>query len=302
MNYEIKDLVYGGRFHDQFWNKDYNPNADIENGLANCTTFVIGSCLVENDPYPVSHISSASNWHNNLINDWTYIPFDPNLIKVGDIIQWVSKCHVAKVSHIRDGKIYINGSFYAGDHGVAYYQGGYDTRSFTSLKQLSDFMSEKYPERFYHNWSLEKEINMVGGQPDHILVRPNTINPVDEDPTKNQVQCLDNTLRIRTGPSLNDKIVGHVSIGYYNVLNIKEASEEDKNKEPELKCWYEISKDRWIANITTKYHEATGEDVLKELEKYFNAMRSQIKAVTQENKDMKEDMMKIKNITERWLA
>ena len=300
MRYTINDLIYGGKYTDQFWNKSYNPNADIENGLANCTTFVIGACLVEGDPYPVSYIAPASRWDEVLINDWYSVPFDANKVKSGDIIEWKDKCHVAKVSDVRDGVIYVNASYYTGEHGVAYYHGSYDTRSFKTLKEMSAWMVANYPERFYHNWSLEKESRMVGGSPDKILVRPQTVKTVEIDPTKNQVETTDNTLRIRNEPSLSGTIVGHVSLGYYNVLSIKEALPEDKEKD-DIKCWYEIAKDRWIANITTIYHEASGEDVLKELEKYFNALKRSIDTLSNENANLKADMKKVNEITRRWV-
>ena len=123
MRYTINDLIYGGKYTDQFWNKSYNPNADIENGLANCTTFGSGACLVEGDPYPVSSIAPASRWDEVLINDWYSVPFDASKVKSGDIIEWKDKCHVAKVSDVRDGVIYVNASYYNGEHGEAYYHG-----------------------------------------------------------------------------------------------------------------------------------------------------------------------------------
>ena len=85
MEYKISDLTYGGKYHFAFWDPKYNSNANITNGLANCTTAVIGFCLAEGDTLPVSHIVSASNWDNYLINGWNKIPYDPKKIKAGDI-------------------------------------------------------------------------------------------------------------------------------------------------------------------------------------------------------------------------
>lgn len=293
------DFTYNGKYSLFFWDKNFNKNADIENGLANCTTMAIGLCLLENNPYPVSRIASASRWHEVLINDWKCIPFDYSQVKVGDIIQWVSKGHVCKVSRISDGRIYIRGSYYTGEHGVAYYNGGYDTRHFNSLEELSNFMYNNYPERFYHEWTLDKEIQYVGGEPEHILVLPNTLIPVEKDSSVNQVETTDNTLRIREEPNLNSKIIGHVSVGYYNVLNIKEATEEDRQREPELKCWYEISPNRWIGNVTTVYHEASSdEDLQKLISELFNKMNAKTEALTKERDDYKERLLKIKELTE----
>ena len=133
MKYSINDLSYNGKYREQCWDKRLNPNADIENGLANCTTAVYAFCLIEGDPIPVSKIVSANRWHEVLINDWTYIPYDPNEVEVGDIIEWVQGCHVAKVGDIVDGKPYINGSYYTGEHGVSVYNKKYDTRPWKNL-------------------------------------------------------------------------------------------------------------------------------------------------------------------------
>lgn len=299
MKYTAEDLRYGGRYHDQFWNRKNNPEADVANGLANCTCAVIGFCLAEGDPYPVSRVKAASEWHKVLINDWKCIDYDPGKVKVGDIIQWVDHCHVAKVADIRDGVIYINGSFYTGDHGKAYYNNDYDTRdSFRSLEELSDVMYSKYRDRLYHYWSLEKESSMVGGEPEHILVRPKTLIPVDEDPSRNQVETTDVTLRIRAGASLNAEIIGHVSIGRYNVLSIAAASEEDREREPELKCWYRIAEGRWIANVTTVYHEGSGEeDPAKVIERCVSTLTATIGALADENKAYKDLIAQIHELT-----
>lgn len=303
MKYNVEDFRYNGKYNKQFWDKNYNPNADLDNGLGNCTTMVYGLCLVENCPVPVSRIVSAANWDDFLANDWVSVDYDPSQVKVGDVIQWKDKGHVCKVANISDGVIYINGSYYTGEHGVAYYNGGYDTRNFTSLQQLSDFMYMNYPDRLYHYWSLDKESQIVGGQPDKILVMPKSLAPVDRDTTVDQVETTDNQLRIRDLPSLESTIIGHVSIGYYNVLSVKEATEEDKEREPDLKCWYEISKNRWIANVTTIFHEKSEDtDIIKELEKFMELTRAKIRALESENKEMKEDFNSIGKIAEKWYA
>lgn len=290
MKYSINELSYGGRYHNQFWNPQFNKEATIPNALANCTAAVIAFCLIENDPLPVSVISDASNWHNYLTNGWRCVDFDPNKVKVGDIIQWMDKCHVCKVADIKDGTIFINGSFYTGEHGVAYYQGKYDTRSrFTSLQELSDFMTENYPTRFYHYWTLDKESQMVGGKPEHILVCPETVSPVERNTNVNQIQTTDDTLRIRTAPNLSAEIVGHVEKGYYNVLQEHEADGF---------TWYEIASGRWCANVSTIYLPKQN-DIIAEIERYFNAMKTEINSLTDENEKLKKKLSDIKAICER---
>lgn len=284
MRYNINDLAYGGRYHNQCWNPQFNKEATIPNALANCTAAVIGFCLVEKNPLPVSVISDASNWHNYLTNGWRCIDFDEKKVKVGDVIQWVDKCHVCKVADIKDGTIYINGSFYTGEHGVAYYNGKYDTRSrFKSLQELSDFMTENYPTRFYHNWTLDKESQMVGGKPEHILVCPETVSPVERNTNVDQIQTTDDTLRIRTAPSLNVDIVGHVEKGYYNVLQTTEADGY---------TWYEIAKDRWCADVSVVYLPKQ-KDIIAEIERYFNAMKEEIDSLKAENEKYRKKLQNI---------
>ena len=159
MSYTIDEIKFGGRYHPFFWG-DMNPNATISNGIANCTTFTYGDCLVDGWT-PVSRIVNANNWHS--VANGEVIPFDITLVEEGDVLEWVSGCHVAKVDRIENGKIYLNCSWYTGVHGVAVYNGSWDTRPFSSLQELSDFMFANYPTRAYHNWNFEQECKGVGG-------------------------------------------------------------------------------------------------------------------------------------------
>lgn len=287
MKYSISELSYNGKYHNECWNPQYNKEATIPNALANCTAGVIAFCLIEKNPTPVSAISDASNWHNYLINGWRCIDFDEKKVKVGDIIQWVDKCHVCKVADIKDGTIYINGSFYTGEHGVAYYQGKYDTRNrFKTLEELSDFMTSNYPTRFYHYWTLDKESQMVGGQPEHILVLPETVSPVERNTNVNQIQTTDEGLRIRTEPSLDGEIVGHVELGYYNVLQTKEADGY---------TWYEIDKNRWCADISTIYLPSKS-DPIKEIERIFNDLKREVDSLQSENSALRNKLKEIERI------
>ena len=100
------------------------------------------------------------------------------------------------------------------------------------------------------------------------------IEPVSRNEDVNQVRTTDDTLRIRTKPNLEGEIVGHVQLGYYNVLSTKDAIASDKAQVEGLECWYEITKDRWIANITTEYLPANSDaDIIKELEKWAKENR-----------------------------
>ena len=118
------------------------------------------------------------------------------------------------------------------------------------------------------------------------------ILPVERNTNATQIQTTDEQLRIRTAPSLDAEIVGHVQLGYYNVLNQTDADGY---------TWYEIAKERWCANITTNYLPAEQNDFVRQLEKFLNDTKAKITALESQNKEMREDYMKIKNISERWL-
>ena len=119
----------------------------------------------------------------------------------------------------------------------------------------------------------------------------NSVDPVERNTNVTQIQTTDDQLRIRTAPSLSAEIVGHVQLGYYNVLSEKDADGY---------TWYEISKDRWCANITTNYLPAEQNDFVRQLEDFLNTTRAKIKALETQNADMKSDMSNIKTIAERW--
>ena len=115
------------------------------------------------------------------------------------------------------------------------------------------------------------------------------INPVERNENVNQIETTDSTLRIRTKPSLDGEIVGHVQLGYYNVLD---------EKENDGYTWYEIEKDRWVANITTKYLPSTGGDIIRKIEEYFNSMKSEINSLTEERNKYKEIVKEVHKLTE----
>lgn len=120
----------------------------------------------------------------------------------------------------------------------------------------------------------------------------NSVLPVERNENVNQIQTTDESLRIRTEPSLEGEIVGHVQLGYYNVLD---------EKENDGYTWYEIEKDRWCANITVNYLPSSETDFIRQLEKFLNDTKAKINTLESENKHMREDYKQIKNIAERWL-
>ena len=118
------------------------------------------------------------------------------------------------------------------------------------------------------------------------------VNTVERNENVNQIETTDESLRIRTEPSLEGEVVGHVQLGYYNVLD---------QKENDGYTWYEISKDRWCANITVNYLPSREDDFIRQLEKFLNDTKAKISTLESENKHMREDYKQIKNIAERWL-
>ena len=231
--YKVKDLIYGGKYHDRFWNIKYNPNATVRDGLGNCTTLVYGDCEIK----PVKSIYSADQWHKYLINGWKCVPYQKGIAKVGDIIEWTIGCHVARVIEIVGNEPIIGGSYYTGDHGRAYYNGDFDTRSFTSLQELSDFMYKNYPTRLYHEWSVEEESRRVGASPSNILVMPSVIRPVEEDKTRDQIYVSTNKQNVRDN---DNNIIGTALSGFYNVYQIKYNANY---------IWYEVENNKYIAGV-----------------------------------------------------
>lgn len=118
------------------------------------------------------------------------------------------------------------------------------------------------------------------------------ILPVERNTNVTQIQTTDEALRIRMAPSLSAEIVGHVQLGYYNVL-----SQEDADGY----TWYEIAKDGWCANITTNYLPSEQNDFVKQIEDWARNMVSQVKMKDEKIAGLTEDMKKIDAITGKWV-
>lgn len=172
----------------------------------------------------------------------------------------------------------------AGD--IAVFDGTFGHVQFLETDAMFSEYSSGDPNSF-RNGKFEKKGNLLGFLHYPLKSVPN----VDRNTSVNQIECTDESLRIRTKPNLNGEIVGHVSKGFYNVLNTKDA---DGYK------WYEISKDRWCANIGNIYYPVE-EDFVKQLENFLNVTRAKISTLESENNDMRNDMKNITKIAERWL-
>ncbi len=248
----IKDVIFDNKF---FWDEKLNPNATIENALPNCTTCAYGLVLEEGHLPPVSMIVGAGRWDKYLTNGWMSIDYDYDLLEVGDIIQWTEKGHVATVSKIDGDKKIVSASFYTGEHGTSIYEGHYDTRNFTSLKELSNFMLEKYPTRYFHVWDVEEEQRWVGGLPNKILKHP--LYAHKRDVRVNQIEVMTYSQNVRNN---DNRVLKKAEKGYYNVLSTKENNGY---------VWYEVEPNMFIAGIEDRviYLPKTDEKTIEELQK-----------------------------------
>ena len=118
-----------------------------------------------------------------------------------------------------------------------------------------------------------------------------SVLPVERNENVPQIETTDEQLRIRVAPSLEAEIVGHVQLGYYNVLQQTEADGY---------TWYEISKDRWCANITTNYLPSDSSDFVKQIEEWANAMVTTVKQKDKTIADLKADMKQIGEVADKW--
>ena len=274
--YQLNDFAFHGKYHDYCWNPVYNPNATIDNGLANCTTMCIAFSYVLKNPYPVTRIVSANNWHKVLTNGWSAKPYGSCEIEVGDIIEWSDHCHVATVIYINDGEPFVGASWYTGEHGVAIYNGQYDTRHFSTLEELSNFMVGNYPYRFYHECSLSEEANKTGGLPQYVLKAPKKIKPVKEDKTRDQIQVLTDEQNVRDE---GYNIVGVAQKGFYNVYGTKEHDGY---------TWYMVEVNRYIAGVNGRVIYIPQSDDIEELRR--------------ENAELKADMQRILEIVSKYAS
>lgn len=269
MKYKLDDLKYGGLMHPFFWG-DLNPNATISNGLANCTTMTFGDCMVDGWQ-PVSRIVNANSWHNYA--NGSVLPFDRNNIQKGDVLEWVSGCHVAKVESV-EGNIMLNCSWYTGEHGVAVYNGSFDSRHFSSMQQMSDFFITNYPTRFYHYWSLDDECRGVGGEPQYIIRSLPMLEPDDENTNIDQIHVLTSEQNVRTAP--NGDVIMTARCGFYNVYGQYNDGKY---------IWYNVKQNLWIAGVNGRVEFIESNADIRKLKK-------EIEMLTKRNSQLMEAIEK----------
>lgn len=98
--------------------------------------------------------------------------------------------------------------------------------------------------------------------------------PVEKDSKVTQVEVIVDKLRARTTPKIaSDNIIGFVEKGYYNILSIDTDAKYD---------WYEVEKDKWIADDGTflKVHKKEEEPPTEE-PKTEDALKPQNKPDTE---------------------
>jgi len=266
MRVSAKGLEYPNKY---YWDIIRNPYASVLNGLADCTCYCYGAVIEDGHRPVVSRVCNANNYHQFLINGWWAIPYDVNRLEKGDIIEWSTKCHVA----VYTGNNEIAGSFYTGMHGKAYWNGKFDTRSFKTLQEMSDWMVANYPTRLFHHWAIEEESRWCGGKPDYILKHP--LYSVEQNPSVDQIYVSGDDMNVRND---SNEILKRAEKGYYNVLRWK-----DNNGYR----WYEVEKGKYIAGVESRVtFIPKQEDVyvrLQELEK--------------ENAELKERLEEINRIS-----
>ena len=261
MRVTAKGLEYPNPF---YWDIARNPYASILNGLADCTCYCYGAVIEDGHRPVVSRVCNANNYHNYLINAWSFIPYEESKLEAGDIIEWSTKCHVAV--YVGDGN--IAGSFYTGMHGRSYYNGKFDTRSFKTLQEMSDWMVANYPTRLFHCWSITEESRWCGGKPDYILKHP--LYSVDENRSVDQIHVLTNDMNVRNN---DNEVLKRAEAGYYNVLGWKDANGYR---------WYEVEPNKFIAGYEGRVVYVPKVDDIDERLHFLETENAELKRILKE--------------------
>ena len=181
-------FIYGsGDFSKYYWNSSYNSNATFNLCLANCTTLCVGRALENGYPKPVTVIRNANLWHTvvNTSEGWTLLNYTSGMVlKAGDIVEWVNNNHVATIEE--DGtNPNQSSSWYTGDDGTGGSSRSASVIGGNTLQDVSNFMVNNYPYRFYHYTALSVENQQGGGNraPDYVLRYDGEEPPTPPTPT-----------------------------------------------------------------------------------------------------------------------
>lgn len=241
-----------------------NPSYDWNSPYKyNCTWYVYGRCNENGLPYPCwfeghgndgyGSYTDAKEWVNNYRSPWIPYPMKtyPDYIPVAnDIVVYDGE--FGHVQFMETDKTYSE--YKSGD------PNSFNVGTFKKTANIIGFLHLPYP----------------------------SVDPVDRNNLVDQIQTSDTALRIRKGPSLESEVVGHIQIGYYNVLHTEKADGY---------TWYEIAEDRWCADITTTFLPAD-DDIIKEIEKAFNSLKSQVGELTNKNAELKGKLKEIHTISD----
>lgn len=288
----IEEIRYNSQF---WWNRSINPLATKESCLPDCTCCVVGAIKKANLPDICDRYGNAGEYHLHLINGWYRLPFEDNKanIKVGDVIEWEKGNHIAIVSDIRDGVPWVSGSFYTGDDGKAYSGDGYSKRSMTNLKDIDEFFYKNYPYRYFHFVPLEEEMKWCGGTPEHLLVSPNSVVPVERDISKKQIYVGVTGLRVRTEPNTECSVRGVASVGYYNVSEIVKGGSFENGD-----TWYKVD-DFYLAGVNGVIYYPNEEIApLEEMMALMKKMQDNYIRVCKERDEYKRRLNDIRGLTE----
>lgn len=170
----------------------------------------------------------------------------------------------------------------AGD--IVVYDGTYGHVQFMETDTMYSQYANGDPNSF-RNGKLEEYKGVKLGYLHYPL---NAVTPTERNTSTNQIQTTNTNLRIRTKPSLSGEVVGYVQLGYYNVLESKDADGY---------TWYKIAKDRWCANITTVYLPSDDTDIIREIERYFDSMKDNVNVLKEENNDLKDRIEEIHELS-----
>lgn len=252
----------------EYGNPAYNWNSRYK---WECTWYVYGRCSELGLPYPTwwdratetGSYTDAKLWPQNYRDPW--VPKDKSYRPVA--------------------------------HDIVIFNGPYGHVAFIEKVEgnralLSQYMSGK--EDSFSNYSWEIGTSYTGPLMGYLHCPVEAVDPVSHDTNDksvDQILTTDVALRIRNKPTLNSDVVGHVQIGYYNVLSKAQCDGY---------TWYQIAKDRWCADITTKYLPASKEDdFMKKIEEYFNGLKGEITTLTDQRNAYKDAIDKaVKVLTE----
>lgn len=175
----------------------------------------------------------------------------------------------------------------AGD--IVVYDGQYGHVQFMETDVMYSEYANGNPDSFRNGKLADYNGKILGYL--HYPYEP--VQPVARNKDVNQIQTTDNSLRIRTSPSLNGEIVGYVQLGYYNVLSQKKADGY---------TWYQIAKDRWCADVAVTYlPKGDEDDFIEEIRRWADSIVSKARETESTVNEMKNDYKKINEIVKRWV-